>query len=159
DDGVSSPGIDALAKELRTVKHTKVVIVAPATNQTSAGSQTTPGALVTEPATTASGYAATAVQGFPADTITAALDQLGVKPNVVFSGINNGQNLGSGVVVSGTIGAAKMAARRGIPAVAFSQGVGTDQQYASTAKLARAWLQEHRAKLAKLPKAAPTTIE
>jgi 5'-nucleotidase len=159
DDGVSAPGIDALVEALRTVKNTKVVVVAPATNQSGTGSNTTPGTLTTQPATTASGYTATAVQGFPADTITAALDQLGVKPSVVMSGINAGQNLGSLTDLSGTVGAAKMAAKRGLPAVAFSQGVGDAPQYASTAKLAVAWLNKHRAAVAKKPKTAPTTIE
>jgi len=159
DDGVSSPGLDALVEALRTVKNTKVVVVAPATNQSNTGSKTTPGTLVTQSATTPSGYEATTVQGFPADTVTAALDQLGVKPNVVMSGINTAQNLGSGTVLSGTIGAAMMAAKRGIPAVAFSQGVGADQQYDSTGKLAIAWLAKHRAALEKKPKRAPTTID
>ena len=99
------------------------------------------------------------MQGFPADTITAALDQLGVKPNVVMSGINTGQNLGTLSDLSGTVGAAKMAVTRGIPAVAFSQGVGDAPQYASTAKLAVDWLAKHRAALAKKPTTAPTTIE
>jgi 5'-nucleotidase len=159
DDGVSAPGIDALVEALRTVKNTKVVVVAPATNQSGTGGSTTPGPLTTQPATTASGYAGTAVQGFPADTITAALDQLGVKPNVVLSGINAGQNLGTLTDLSGTVGAAKMAATRGLPAVAFSQGLGDAPQYDSTAKLAVAWLAKHRAALAKKPKTAPTTID
>ena len=135
-------------------------MVAPATNQTSTGGATTPGTLPTAPATTASGYAATAVQGYPADTVTAALDQLGVKPNVVMSGINAGQNLRRrSRALSGTIGAARMAARRGIPAVAFSQQAGGAPQYDATGKLAVAWLAQHRAALAKKPKTAPTTIE
>jgi len=159
DDGVAAPGIDALVEALRTAKNTKVVVVAPATNQSGAGSATTPGTLVTQPATTASGYTATAVQGHPADTITAALDQLGVKPNVVMSGINAGQNVGTLTELSGTVGAAKMAVKRGVPAVAFSQGTGAAQQYASTGKLAVKWLDQHRAALAKKPKRAPTTLE
>jgi 5'-nucleotidase len=159
DDGVSAPGIDALVQALRTSKNTKVVVVAPATNQTSTGGATTPGTLPTAPATTASGYAATAVQGYPADTVTAALDQLGVKPNVVMSGINAGQSYGPITALSGTIGAARMAARRGIPAVAFSQQAGGAPQYDATGKLAVAWLAQHRAALAKKPKTAPTTIE
>jgi 5'-nucleotidase len=159
DDGVSAPGIDALVQALRTTKNTKVVVVAPAANQSGTGGKTTPGTLTTQPATTASGYTATAVQGYPADTITAALDQLGVKPNVVMSGINAGQNVGTLTDLSGTVGAAKMAATRGIPAVAFSQGLGDAPQYDSTAKLALAWLSQHRAALAKKPKTAPTTID
>jgi 5'-nucleotidase len=159
DDGVSAPGIDALVEALRTQKHTTVVVVAPATNQSGKGGATTPGPLTTAAATTASGYEATAVQGTPADTVTAALDQLGVKPNVVMSGINAGQNLGSLTDLSGTVGAARMAATRGLPAVALSQGLGDAPQYDSTAKLALDWLKKHRAALAKKPKSAPTTID
>jgi 5'-nucleotidase len=158
DDGVGAPGIDALVEALRKQKNTKVVVVAPDSNKTNTGGQTTPGMLVTKPATTASGYAATAVEGFPADTITAALDQLGVKPNVVMSGINSGQNYGPIVGLSGTVGAARMAAKRGIPAAAFSQDNSGTPQYDSTGKLAVAWLNEHRAQLAKKPKSPPTSI-
>src|SRR4029079_11023808 len=95
---------------------------------------------------------------WPADTITAALDQLDVKPNVVMSGINQGQNLGTFTDLSGTVGAARMAATRGIPAVAFSQGLGDAPQYENAAKLAVDWLKQHRAELAKKPKSTPTTI-
>jgi 5'-nucleotidase len=158
DDGVSAPGIDTLVEALRKQKRTKVVVVAPATQQSGAGGKTTPGTLTTADATTASGYRATAVQGTPADTVTAALDQLGLKPNVVISGINAGQNMGTVVDLSGTIGAARAAATRGIPALAVSQGLGDTQQYPSAAKLAVAWLAKHRAELAKKPKTPLTTI-
>jgi 5'-nucleotidase len=159
DDGVTAPGIDTLVEALRKQKHTKVVVVAPAANQSGAGGKTTPGTLTTADATTASGYQATAVQGTPADTIRAALDQLGVKPNVVLSGINAGQNMGTVVDLSGTIGAARAAATRGIPALALSQGLGDAPQYPSAAKLAVAWLAKHRAELAKKPELPLTTIE
>src|SRR4051794_28685444 len=76
DDGGAAPGVDAPVEALRQGKNTKVGVVAPATNKTGAGSATTPGVLATQPAPTASGYAATGVEGFPADTVTAALDQL-----------------------------------------------------------------------------------
>jgi 5'-nucleotidase len=158
DDGVGAPGIDTLVEALRTQKNTKVVVVAPDTNKSGAGGKTTPGTLTTAPAKTASGYDA-AVTGWPADTITAALDQLGVKPNVVMSGINAGQNLGGVVDVSGTVGAARAAAARGIPALAVSQGLGDAPQYPNAARLALAWLAAHRAGLAKKPKTAPTTID
>jgi 5'-nucleotidase len=149
DDGVGAPGIDTLVQALRTQKNTKVVVVAPDSNKSGSGGQTTPGTLTTAAAKTASGYDATAVTGFPADTITAALDQLGVKPNVVLSGINAGQNLGGVVDLSGTVGAAR----------AVSQGLGDAPQYDNAAKLALAWLAAHRTGLAKKPKTAPKTID
>jgi 5'-nucleotidase len=159
DDGVGAPGIDTLVQALTKVKNTKVVVVAPDSNKSGSGGKTTPGTLTTAPAKTASGYESTAVTGFPADTITAALDQLGVKPNVVLSGINAGQNLGGVVDLSGTVGAARAAAARGIPALAVSQGLGDAPQYDNAAKLALAWLAAHRAGLAKKPKTAPKTID
>ena len=58
DDGVAAPGIDALVEALRTVKNTKVVVVAPDANQSGTGGNTTPGTLPTAAATTASGYEA-----------------------------------------------------------------------------------------------------
>src|SRR5215203_33335 len=67
DDGVGAPGIDTLVEALRAQKNTKIVVVAPDVNKSGSGGQTTPGTLTTAAATTASGYEATAVQGFPAD--------------------------------------------------------------------------------------------
>ena len=56
------------------------------------------------------------------------------KPDVVLSGINQGQNLGALSDVSGTVGAARTAARHGIPALAVSQGTGNPPDYAAGAK-------------------------
>jgi 5'-nucleotidase len=161
DDGVTAPGIDALVQALRKVKHTKVVVVAPASNQSGTGEHTTPGELTTRPARTASGYRATAVAGYPADAVTAALDQLGVQPDVVLSGSNAGQNLGAVTERSGTVGAAKMAVQRGIPALAVSQGVATDgaPQYGAGATLAVEWLRAHRSALLTTSTGAPTTLD
>jgi len=43
-------------------------------------------------------------------------------PDLVVSGINHGFNLGSDVYYSGTVAAAREAALRGIPSIAFSMG-------------------------------------
>jgi 5'-nucleotidase len=158
DDGVTAPGIDALVDAVHKAHWVKVIVVTPAANKSGTGSTTTPGTLNTHHAKTASGFPAIAVDGYPADTITVALDQLHATPNVVLSGINAGQNLGPVTDGSGTVGAAKMAVRRGLPAVAFSQEAGASPQYASTAKLAIAWLRAHRSSLSTAPTAAPTTV-
>jgi 5'-nucleotidase len=149
DDGVSAPGIDALVQALRAVPATTVTVVAPATNQSGSGSKTTGGTLTATDAKTASGYPAKAVKGYPADTIVWAIDQHGVadKPDVVFSGINYGQNIGKLIKISGTVGAARAAAQRGIPAVAFSAGFGANVDYKDAAKQAVTWLTQHRTDL------------
>ncbi|CAB4733621.1 unannotated protein [freshwater metagenome] len=146
DDGIGSPGIDTLVETLRKDKTLKVTVIAPATNQSGTGGKVTGGTLVTAPATTASGYVATAVTGFPADSIVYALDQGGIakKPNLVISGINQGQNLGSITALSGTVGAATAAAARGVPALAVSQGLGTTVDYPASAKQVVRWLKVHR---------------
>ncbi len=122
DDGFAAPGIDVVARALTKLPHVSVTIVAPATNKSGTGSQTTAGALTATNQRTASGLRATAVDGFPSDAIRYALDTMKLRPNIVVSGINAGQNLGPITAISGTVGAAKAAAAKGIPAIAASQG-------------------------------------
>ncbi|MFM8303767.1 MAG: 5'/3'-nucleotidase SurE [Actinomycetota bacterium] len=148
DDGVTAPGIDAVVEALRTQKNAKVVVVAPATNQSGSGSKTTPGGAPGAPATTASGYQAYAVTGFPADSVNYALDVLKITPSVVVSGSNFGQNMGPITEVSGTVGAARQAARRGIPALAISQQLGTPD-FPTSGKLAADWIKKNRRSFAK----------
>ena len=149
DDGVGAEGIDALVEAVSGLKGVKVTVIAPDVNKSGSGSNTTPGPLVTAAATTASGYPATAVQGFPADSVIYALDEGGAKkrPDLVISGINEGQNLGKiGDEVSGTVGAAKAAAARGIPALAVSQGLlsGADPQYEVGVEAVLDWIADNR---------------
>lgn len=159
DDGVGAPGIDALVKGLRKLVRVSVVVVAPATNQSGTSDKTTPGPLTTAQATTASGYPAIAVQGFPADTVNFALDGgIKTKPHLVASGVNEGSNLGPVVNVSGTVGAARAAVRRGVPAVAISQGSGEPPDYAAGAREAVRWVKKHRNALTKKNAAAPTEV-
>ena len=73
----------------------------PPTQQSGTGGSATEGPLTTNEAQTASGYEASAVEGFPADTIRVAFDELGLTPDLVVSGINEGQNLGPVVDLSG----------------------------------------------------------
>jgi 5'-nucleotidase len=157
DDGYNSPGINTLVQALRKLPKVTVKVVAPATNQSGTGGKTTPGTLVTTKVKTLSGYPAIAVQGYPADTIRAAIDQLHIRPNLVVSGINFGQNLGPVADLSGTVGAARAAAARGIPAVATSQGLGNPIAYPVTAKAVITWINAHRSKLS-VTKTPKTTI-
>ena len=149
DDGYAAPGIDAVTQALVRLPGIRVTIVAPATNQSGTGSKTTEGEVRATPdkRRTASGRPATAVIGFPADAVNYALDHMGLHPDLVVSGINQGQNLGPVAAISGTVGAAKRAAARGIPAIAVSQGLGTDPQYDVGARLTVAWVRLHTVQL------------
>jgi 5'-nucleotidase len=143
DDGVAAEGIDVLVTALTGLENVEVTVVAPATQQSGTGGNVTEGPLTTNEATTASGYEARAVEGFPADTIRVAFDELGLTPDLVVSGINEGQNLGPVVDLSGTVGAARAAARKGVPALAVSQGLGQDLDYEVAAGLVTDWIDEH----------------
>lgn len=143
DDGVAAEGIDVLVTALTGLENVEVTVVAPAAQQSGTGGNVTEGPLTTNEATTASGYEARAVEGFPADTIRVAFDELGLTPDLVVSGINEGQNLGPVVDLSGTVGAARAAARKGVPALAVSQGLGQDLDYEAAAGLVTEWIDEH----------------
>jgi 5'-nucleotidase len=144
DDGYNAAGIDAVVEALRTVPGVEVTVVAPATNQSGTGDNTTPGGVTSFAAHTLSGYPAIAVNGFPADSVLHALHALGENPDLVVSGINFGQNIGPFVEVSGTVGAARTAARNGIPALAASQGLGAPADWPSGAAHVLAWFDDFR---------------
>ena len=65
------------------------------------------------------------VTGTPTDAVTLALRKIlpDRPPDLVISGVNNGENLADDVTYSGTISAAMEAALAGIPAVAMSQAL------------------------------------
>lgn len=136
DDGVQAAGIDALVEGLYGLPNTVVQVVAPLANQSGSGSDTTPDPYIVSGSatTTLSGRPATAVHstdpadlagsGSPSDAVIFALrDQL-LSPDVVLSGINEGQNYTNiGDKLSGTVGAARAGRRNGVSAIATSQGI------------------------------------
>ena len=144
DDGVAAEGIDVLVSALTEVEGVEVTVVAPADEQSGTGGNATEGELVATPSETAGGHEATAVEGFPSDTIRVAIEEQGLTPDLVISGINDGQNLGPIIDVSGTVGAARAAVRLGVPALAVSQGGGDAPDFDAAAELVVAWLEENR---------------
>lgn len=150
DDGIGGVGIDVLVNALLELDDVEVTIVAPAENQSGSSDKTTPGGAPYADGATASGVEGTAVQGFPADTIAVALDELGLEPDVVVSGVNTGQNVGPFAYASGTVGAGRAAVRRGIPAIAGSAGLTEDtlEDYEQATELVIGYLEEHRDELA-----------
>ena len=123
DDGIDSPGIRAAAQALFPLG--KLVVAAPRTQQTSMGRAYTgpkdarfvPVSIEVE-GTPVTAYACDAS---PAAVVRhAALVLPAFAPSLVVAGINYGENIGSGVTGSGTVGAALDAAGRGIAALAVS---------------------------------------
>lgn len=66
------------------------------------------------------GVTAYAIDGTPTDCVILATVLLDEKPDIVFSGINHGENAGIDVLYSGTVGACMEALVQGYPAIAFS---------------------------------------
>jgi 5'-nucleotidase len=146
DDGYQGEGIDAVVQALIELPDTNVTVSAPADDRTGTGGQTTDGPLTATDEETNSGYPATAVQGFPADSVNYALDEvLDEAPDLVITGLNEGQNMGPIIDASGTVGAARAAVAAGIPALATSQGIDADPpDYESGVEFILQWLEENR---------------
>lgn len=123
DDGIDSPGLWAAAQVLS--KHGFVNVVAPRDQQSGAGRSLpvqSDGIIHTQEMNVdGQRWKVYAVGGTPAQAVLhAVLEILPRRPDLVVSGINYGQNVGSGVTISGTVGAALEAASHGIPGLAIS---------------------------------------
>jgi 5'-nucleotidase len=161
DDGYQGVGLDRVVEGLRTLPNVEVVVVAPASDRTGTGPSTTDVPLTATDVTTLSGYPAKGVAGFPADTVIWAVDEGGLeeKPDVVVSGINIGQNLGPVLDLSGTVGAARAAGSRGIPALAASQGLAAEPDWDSGVELVLEWITAHRDELLAGSGGSPAVVE
>lgn len=130
DDGIRSPGLLAAAEAVCELGD--LLIVAPATQQTGMGRSTPPivnGAVTTERLTVqCQEFTAYSLTGSPAQAVIYAMLVLAPRrPDLVISGINYGENPGTCVTASGTVGAALQAAEFGVPALAVS--LETDKRY------------------------------
>lgn len=133
DDGIESDGIRRLAGMAAELG--EVWVVAPR-HQCSAMSHciTVRGSLhVKEESFPVPGVKAYSVDGTPADCVKVGIKYLlPQKPDIVFSGINFGYNVGADILYSGTVGAAMEALLNGIPAIAFSEERGGSGAAADT---------------------------
>lgn len=120
DDGVTAPGLHALAVELQ--KYFKVTILAPDRNWSASGhSKTLHRPLRVSEVLLEDQTIAFTTDGAPSDCV--ALAMLGLIPekiDLVVSGINPHANIGHDVTYSGTVTAALEAAIWGIPGIAVS---------------------------------------
>jgi 5'-nucleotidase len=133
DDGYLAPGINALAEALASIA--EIIVVAPDSNRSGASNSLS----LDRPLTVtraANGFYF--VNGTPTDCVHIALTGMGdALPDLVVSGINNGQNMGDDTLYSGTVAAATEAYLFGIPAIAFSQVHHGWEHLDSAARIAR----------------------
>jgi len=124
DDGIESPGLRAAVEAVLPLG--EVIVVAPSRQQTSAG-RGLHGDQHGSFQRVELKFGGKTVTGYhcdcsPARVVLHAFDVLfhDQKPDLLISGINYGENLGTNVTISGTVGAALQAASHGVAGLAMS---------------------------------------
>jgi len=130
DDGIRSPGLWAAAAELSKIGF--VTVAAPREQSTGMGRSlpSTSDGIIRKEQVQVNGqeWSVYAVGGSPAQAVLhGILEIIPTKPDLVVSGINYGENVGTGITISGTVGAAMEAASNGILSLAVS--LETDPHY------------------------------
>ncbi len=119
DDGVTAPGIQALAEVAR--EFGEVVVVAPNKPQSGMGHAITINDALRIEDHSSNNNAIFSTTGTPVDCIKLAVNEiLDRKPDLVLSGINHGSNASINILYSGTMSAAIEGGMEGIPSIGFS---------------------------------------
>jgi len=136
DDGILAPGLAAMREALLELG--EVGVVAPASVQSAAGHGiTVSGPLAVRRVHVQGSFFGYAVEGRPADCVKLAITHLmEVAPDLVVSGINDGANVATNVLYSGTVAAAAEGALLGFPAIAVSMERGAEQDFRLAARIA-----------------------
>jgi 5'-nucleotidase len=132
DDGIASKGLRSAAEACDPLG--EVLICAPTVQQSGAGRSMPPtseGRIFPQDFTIngrpTTGYA---VEGTPAQVVQHGLIEIAERAvDLVVSGINYGENLGEGVTVSGTVGAALESASLKVPSIAISLETSKEYHY------------------------------
>lgn len=132
DDGIEALGIKRLAEALLTLEDAEIYVVAPQEEKSGVGHGVTFRSALEPQKHDFYGLPvkAWAINGNPADCIKAAYHLLfedDQKPDLVFSGINVGTNLGRDIYYSGTCSGAREAVILGVPGIALSYDNWFDQ--------------------------------
>lgn len=139
DDGYQAPGIRALANALRDFAD--ITIVAPENNRSGTSNALTLDRALRLRQDESGIYF---VDGTPTDCVHVALTALmSAPPDLIVSGINQGQNMGDDTLYSGTVAAATEGFLFGIPAVAFSQVDKGWEELDAAAQIARTIILNH----------------
>ena len=134
DDGVRGPGLRPLMKELSKIG--KVYVIVPKSQMSGTGHGITLSKFKKAEKIEKDFYAIKG--GTPADCVKYGLYSfLKGKIDLVVSGINTCPNLGQDVIYSGTVGAAREGALKGIPSLAVSAAEMYAQDYEHSAAATR----------------------
>lgn len=126
DDGVLAPGINKLASRLK--ENYKVIVVAPDRERSAVGHAITlHKPLRLKNIIKENNLEVYHVNGTPSDCVKLGIDVVSKeKPDIIISGINDGFNLGTDILYSGTVSAAIEGAINDYPSIAVSLEAGAD---------------------------------
>jgi 5'-nucleotidase len=121
DDGYLAPGLLALVNAVRPLG--RITVIAPEQNHSGASNSLTlsrPLSIHRVAGGERDGFFF--INGTPTDCVHVAMTGfLEHKPDLVISGVNQGENMGEDVLYSGTVAAAVEGVMFGVPGIAFSQ--------------------------------------
>ena len=120
DDGIHSDGLWKAVESLKVIG--EVVVVAPDREMSGSGNSISLNNPIRAKKIEMETHQITtyAVEGTPADCVILALKKLVGPVDLVVSGINSGANIGTDILVSGTVGAAIQSYSKGISSIAIS---------------------------------------
>ncbi len=120
DDGINAEGLKVLEDIAATVSD-DIWVVAPEVEQSGASRALTLSELLRVRKISDRRFA---VRGTPTDAVMLAVQELmPLRPDLVLSGVNRGQNIAEDVSLSGTVAGAIQGMALGIPSIAFSQAM------------------------------------
>jgi len=136
DDGIHSPGLLALGRSLEDLA--EVWVVAPDRERSAVSHALSMGRRLRRKRVKDLGPRFFAVNGTPTDCILLGVSKiLPAKPQLIVSGINQGENLGDDITYSGTVSAAIEGTILGIPSFAISLLGKNDFDFTPAANFAR----------------------
>lgn len=158
DDGIMAPGVRCLANTLARTAHHQITVVCPDRERSATGHALTlhkPLRADPQPEGFDPAIQAWSCSGTPSDCVKLGLDGLmETPPDWVISGINQGSNLGTDVLYSGTVSAAMEGLLEGIPSMAVSLASFTLGDFQPAADFVATFLE----KLAQAPLDQPTLL-
>ncbi len=123
DDGIHAPGLEVLERVAAQISD-DIWVVAPENDQSGFAHSLT----LNEPLRLRKvAHHKYALKGTPTDCVIMGVRELmDNPPDLILSGINNGQNIGDDITYSGTVAAAMEGTLLGIPSIALSQAYAWD---------------------------------
>ena len=132
DDGIEAPGIQALADALMPLG--TVTVAAPRDPRSGVSHGVTSDRSIAVEESERRGATWFSIDALPATCVRLALEALlPERPDLVVSGINKGENLGTVTFYSATVAGAREAAFLGIPSIAVNLAAGKGMDYKAAA--------------------------